>query len=129
MNTVRFISVWEKANLLADENKDSGGECQNSHNHRWNRDAGEEQSKPRENQVNCEQKHADVFGEVHALSILIVRTDYNLKTVAPLSLVCPSLLGAVTAVYDRGIFEFKSVTHINRCGNRSRASGPILSSE
>jgi hypothetical protein len=111
MNTVRFIRVREKTNLLADKNKNPRGQRQNTRKNTWDGDS-EEGHETDDDQIYREQKHADVFREVHALSILIVRTDYNLKTVAPLSLVCLSLLRAVAAVYDRRIFEFESGTHL-----------------
>jgi hypothetical protein len=111
-----------KTSLLADKNKNPRGQRQNTRKNTWDGD-GEEGHETDDDQIYREQKHTDVFREVHALSILIVRPDYNLKTVAPLSLVCLSLLRAVAAVYlsrcslaakadDHGIFEFESGTHL-----------------
>jgi hypothetical protein len=88
MNTVRFIRVREKTNLLADKNKNPRGQRQNTRKNTWDGDS-EEGHETDDDQIYREQKHTDVFREVHVLSILIVRTDYNLKTVAPLSLVQP----------------------------------------
>ena len=44
-----------------------------------NDDCMEDRSDAIKDQKNCEQKHADVFSEVHCFSIPIVRSGDNLK--------------------------------------------------
>ena len=60
------VSERERANQLpADENKDAGRERQNSHYHPGDGDRGDERHDANEDEINCQQQHADVFSEVH----------------------------------------------------------------
>ena len=78
MNTVRFISIWKGARLSADKYKDPGKQRNDGRNNSES-DRGNQSSKTDENEVNSEQKHADVFSEVHRSSILVARPGDNLK--------------------------------------------------
>ncbi len=53
--------------LPADENKDAGREGKNPHNdpRDGNRDESHDAN---EDEINCQQQHTDVFGEVHGVS-------------------------------------------------------------
>lgn len=70
----------ELALLFANKNTNASDEGQNAHDHRWNNESSQRHN-PDEDQINREQQHSDVFGEVHDASILIVRPSYNLKLV------------------------------------------------
>jgi hypothetical protein len=50
--------------LFADENKDSRQQRQNTQKNTWYGD-GEEGHETDDDQVNRQQQHSDVFGEVH----------------------------------------------------------------
>ena len=64
------VSERERANQLsADENKDAGRERQNSHYHPGDGNRGDERHDANEDEINCQQQHADVFGEVHYVSL------------------------------------------------------------
>jgi hypothetical protein len=43
-----------QACLPADKNKDAGGECQDSHNHNWDRDRVDQQTESCQDEINRE---------------------------------------------------------------------------
>ncbi len=59
----------ERANQLpADENKDAGREGKNPHYYPGDGNRGDERHDANEDEINCQQQHTDVFGEVHGVS-------------------------------------------------------------
>jgi len=61
--------------LFADENKDAGGQRYNIREDNGRPDIQAEPLKAVDDQVNREQKHADVFGEFHDADLV----DYLLR--------------------------------------------------
>ncbi len=63
------VSEREQTNQLpADENKDTRRQGKDSHYYRWNGDRGDECNNANKDEINCQQQHSDVFGEVHSVS-------------------------------------------------------------
>ena len=56
--------------LFADENKDAGGQCDDVDQENGWPELQTEPEQAMENQVNCEQKHADVFCQFHDVDLL-----------------------------------------------------------
>ena len=62
------VSERERANQLpADENKDAGREGKNPHYYPGDGNRGDERHDANEDEINCQQQHANVFGEVHGV--------------------------------------------------------------
>jgi len=51
--------------LSADENENSGRERQNPRHYHGNSDCVDERTDPDEDQVDCQQEHSEIFGDVH----------------------------------------------------------------
>ena len=64
----RSVGGSERTQLPADENKDAGREGENPHYYRRDGNRGDERHDANEDEINCQQQHANVFGEVHGVS-------------------------------------------------------------
>ena len=73
--TNEYGATHPPAELSADEYEDSGGECQDSHNYGRDRNSGYEHTQSREDEINREQQHSDVFSEVHMSILLWLRLE------------------------------------------------------
>jgi len=62
-----LLKYWPQAgrDLFADENEDAGGQRHNIEQHNCRPKVYAEPQKAVDDQVNCEQKHADVFCDFH----------------------------------------------------------------
>lgn len=56
--------------LFADENKDTGGQRDDVDQENGRPERQTEPEQTMENQIDREQKHADVFGEFHAVDLV-----------------------------------------------------------
>jgi hypothetical protein len=58
--------------LFPNENQNTGRQRQDAHYDCWDSDV-KEQSSPNENEVNREQEHSEVFGDVHAAFLRLIQ--------------------------------------------------------
>lgn len=62
------VSEQKRTNQLsADENKNAGREGKNPHYYPGNGNRWDKRHDANENEINCQQQHTDVFGEVHGV--------------------------------------------------------------